>query len=281
MPERFNRRASVCAVATVLVLGIVLSRAEASSATVSAPANATANATNTTPAVAATPAAAPASGKSAPWSTLSAAQKTVLGPLEKDWSSIDATRQRKWLELAGRFPSLPAAEQARIKARMAEWSRLSPAQRGQARQQFQEARDLPTEQRQAKWREYQALSPDQRQALAQQAKPAARAQASKDANEQKARQLADDDGPNAKRNLVQAPSAPPAKVVGNLVVQAKPGATTTRMNVRAAPPAHHQPGLPKIAATPGFVDPATLLPKRGPQGAAVQSAAASAPSSAP
>jgi hypothetical protein len=44
--------------------------------------------------------------------------------------------------------------------------------------------------------------------------------------------------------------------------------------------------MPKIAATPGFVDPATLLPKRGPQGAAAQRAAsartsASAPTSAP
>jgi hypothetical protein len=47
------------------------------------------------------------------------------------------------------------------------------------------------------------------------------------------------------------------------------------MTARAAPPAHHQTGMPKIAATPGFVDPATLLPKRGPQGAAVRSAAAS------
>ncbi len=35
----------------------------------------------------------------------------------------------------------------------------------------------------------------------------------------------------------------------------------------------------KIAATPGFVDQATLLPKRGPQGAATRAAAASVPQS--
>ena len=67
---------------------------------------------------------------------------------------------------------------------------------------------------------------------------------------------------------------PPAGAVAPTVVQAKPGATTTTMSTRAAPPPHHQAGLPKIAATPGFVDPATLLPQRGPQGAAVRPAPA-------
>jgi hypothetical protein len=63
-------------------------------------------------------------------------------------------------------------------------------------------------------------------------------------------------------------------------VQAKPGATTTLMSQRALPPAHHQPGLPKIAATEGFVDHSTLLPQRGPQGAAVRAEPASSPKSA-
>ena len=41
-------------------------------------------------------------------------------------------------------------------------------------------------------------------------------------------------------------------------------ATTTTVTTPAAPPLHHQPGLPKIAATPGFVDPAKPPPPRGP-----------------
>ena len=63
--------------------------------------------------------------------------------------------------------------------------------------------------------------------------------------------------------------------------QARPGATTTPMTTRAAPPLHQQAGLPKIAATPTFVNPATLLPKRGPQGAAVRSVAAHEPQPKP
>jgi hypothetical protein len=33
---------------------------------------------------------------------------------------------------------------------------------------------------------------------------------------------------------------------------------------------HHQAGLPKVAATPAFVDSATLLPRRGAQAAPVR-----------
>jgi hypothetical protein len=64
--------------------------------------------------------------------------------------------------------------------------------------------------------------------------------------------------------------------IGPALVQAKPGASTTLIGKPAAPPAHQQTGMPKIAASPGFVDRNTLLPLRGPQGAA-----ALAPHSAP
>jgi hypothetical protein len=76
--------------------------------------------------------------------------------------------------------------------------------------------------------------------------------------------------PQTKSNIVPNPGlAAPPKPVAPTVVQAKPGATTSLMSDRRAPPSHQQTGLPKIAATPGFVDSTTLLPKRGPQGAAI------------
>jgi hypothetical protein len=70
--------------------------------------------------------------------------------------------------------------------------------------------------------------------------------------------------------------AAPARRVAPTMLQAQPGATTTVISKRAAPPPHQQTGLPKIAASPNFVDKDTLLPQRGPQGAATRSAAASA-----
>ena len=75
------------------------------------------------------------------------------------------------------------------------------------------------------------------------------------------------------------PAPANVKPVSPTVVQAKPGASTTLVSKTPAPPLHHQAGLPKIAATDGFVNPSTLLPSRGPQGAAAIAAPASAASS--
>jgi hypothetical protein len=210
-------------------------------------------------------AAEPAGGPS--WSALSPAQQQALAPLQRDWSSIDASRKQKWLEIAARFPSMPGAERARVQQRMADWTRMTAAERTQARMQFQEVRQLPAEERQARWQAYQALPEEERKTLAQRAKPVAKPAPALAATK-------DPRPDGVKRNMVETQAAPPKRAVAPTVVQAKPGATTTSMATRVAPPAHNQAGLPKIAATPGFVDPATLLPRRGAQGAAVRSAAA-------
>jgi hypothetical protein len=194
------------------------------------------------------------------WSALSRAQQEVLAPLRQDWATIDADRKQKWLEVARRFPTMPVAERQRIQERMAEWARLTPAERGRARLQFQQSRVLSPEDRQAAWEQYKALPDDQREALARSARPAP----------QKPAEPPRGNDVTAKRNIVPA-SRPPAvvKPVAPTVVQANPGATTSLINTRPAAPSHQQPGLPKIAATQGFVDPNTLLPRRGPQGAGV------------
>lgn len=207
------------------------------------------------------------------WQSLTPQQRSALAPLQGEWGSIDADRKAKWLEIAGRFPRLPADEQQRLQGRMAEWSRLSPSERGRARLNFQEAKQLPPQDRQAQWQAYQALPEDERRALATRATPAAPAP-----------RLAPSGPPvpgepPAKHNIIGNPSltAAPGRPVAPTVVQAAPGATTTLVTRQPAPPAHQQTGMPKIAATPGFVDRTTMLPKRGPQGAATRAAGASQP----
>lgn len=229
-----------------------------------------------------------ASVSATPWAELNAVQKNALAPLQRDWASIDGVRQQKWLELAGRFPSMPADERARIQQRMAQWAALTPAKRNQVRLQFLEAKRLPTEQRQARWQEYQALSVDEKQTLARQARqPAAGTSTAVTAASAPERaglkpgSRSDNNAVPGKQNLVQAPAPAVSRPVTATTLQAKPGATTRPLNTPASPPAHHQPGLPKIVATDGFVDPATLLPKRGPQGAAVRSASTETPAAKP
>lgn len=206
------------------------------------------------------------------WSTLTSNQQKILAPLQQDWNSIEASRRAKWVEVAAKFPSMPREEQARVQERMAEWTRLTPTERNQARLQFQEVKQVPATERKAQWEAYQALQPAQREALAQTAKQTAKSAA---ASAPTAAVAAAGSAPQGKRNLVQTAGPAKVKPLMSTTQQAKPGATTTTMTTRPQQPAHQQAGLPKIAATPGFVDPSTLLPKRGPQGAAVRSASTS------
>lgn len=219
--------------------------------------------------------AQPASG-GVSWKQLTPAQRSALAPLEREWSALEPRRQEKWLEIAARFPNMPAAERTLMQERMAEWARLSPKERGQARVNFQEARQLPPDERKARWDSYQALPDDEKRKLAERARPPRN---DRDTLVKSASPVNND---GSKSNIVRTPSAPtPVRPVAPTVVQTGPGATTTLLSRPAAkPPLHQQAGVPKIAATPAFVDATTLLPKRGAQGAAAaprKPAAASAP----
>ena len=217
---------------------------------------------------AAKPTLKPAAEEGMRWQDMKPAQQSMLKPLERDWSSLNAQRKQKWLELSARFPRMSPDEQSRVQARMAEWAQMSPQERGQARLNYQEAKQLPVQDRQARWESYQALSPEQKRQLAARAAPASAPAATKAAPSAEATQ--------AKSNIVPNPAlAVPPKQVAPTVTQAGPGATTTLMSKRPTPPSHQQVGVPKIAATPEFVNKATLQPKRGPQAAATRSAKAS------
>lgn len=211
------------------------------------------------------------------WQTLTPAQREALGPLERDWPSIDAWRKQKWIAIAGRYHSLPPEERARIQARMSEWAKLTPAERGQARLRFEESRQVPATDRSARWQAYQALPPEERAQFAARAARAASSPGSADGATRTGKP-ASRDSKEAKSNLVPNPALAQApKPVAPTLVQAAPGATTTLITRQPTPPPHQQSGMPKIAATPEFVHRSTLLPKRGPQAAAVASSAATTP----
>jgi hypothetical protein len=203
------------------------------------------------------------------WASLSASQRSVLRPLEADWNQMEPVRKTKWIEIANRFPRLPPEEQLRIQERMATWMKLSPAERGRVRQNFKDAQQVSPQDRKARWEAYNALPPDRRQALADRsARPAA-------SKSERQRESAIDQGPGKSSIVPNSSYAGQARPVAPTMSQAQPGATTNLMSKRPSPPAHQQAGMPKITATPGFVDKTTLLPQRGPQGAAVRADAGS------
>jgi hypothetical protein len=191
------------------------------------------------------------------WADLRAEHARVLAPLRDAWDSLEREQQDKWVELAALFPRLAADERALVQQRMGEWARMSADDRRRARLQFRQASTLTPEQRLERWQAYQNLPPEQRQALLEQAvrdapKPAVRT-----------RPVA----VPSKSTVVEAPPASPQRPVTQALVQAAPGATTKPLLRGDEPPLHQQTGLPKLAATPEFVDRSTLLPRRGAQAA--------------
>lgn len=108
------------------------------------------------------------------WTDLSAAQRQSLQPLAGTWNTLGDGHKRKWLAVAQNYAKLAPAEQAKMHSRMAEWAALKPKDREQARLNFAEAKKVEPAKRAANWEAYQALSPEEKQKLAEKAagKPA-------------------------------------------------------------------------------------------------------------
>lgn len=112
-------------------------------------------------------------GKS--WGSLNAQQKIVLTPLESQWRQMDASSRDTWAALALSYPSMDPQAQKRLQERMRDWAALTPAERQRVHAGFAAAQRVAPEQRQQKWEQYQALTPEKRLALqerAAQRKPA-------------------------------------------------------------------------------------------------------------
>lgn len=229
-----------------------------------------------------TVAASPGSADS--WASLTASQRRALQPLAALWPTMESSNKERWVNVANRFGSLSPVEQQRMQERMTQWSKLPPQQRGEARLRFQQTRQVPPEERQKKWASYQALSPEERGELAQKAQRKQQPvllsdnmPGPRELGQQPTAKRRRDSESASKSNLVPATAlnAPGQVAVAPSMVKAGRGATTTLVSQRPTPALHQQAGLPKIAATNGFVDPVTLLPKKGAQGAAMTAVPAS------
>ena len=209
------------------------------------------------------------------WQDLTRRQRRSLEPLEGVWVSIPADRKAKWLEIAQRMPTMTDDERVRIQLRMTEWVRLGPTERGMARLNFQEAKQITPETRKAQWKAYQALSEDEKKQLAHSRKvqpPSGPPIASVTSGSRGAKTMT----VNRQSKIVANPTfATPPTPIAPTLVHPSYGATTTLVTKKLSPPLHQQVGLPKIATSPEFVDPKTLLPRRGPQAAATYTATAS------
>ena len=97
------------------------------------------------------------------WSELTPVQQKILAPLQADWDSLDATRRKKWVAIANRYPTMKPQAQQRLQKRMTDWAKLTPAQREAARERYRQIRKLSAQKRQEmrdQWQQYQdSLAP--------------------------------------------------------------------------------------------------------------------------
>jgi hypothetical protein len=209
------------------------------------------------------------------WTDLSPGQRKVLAPLAADWNGLDARSKERWIDVAGRYHKMKPDEQQRANQRMGEWAHMTVAERTQARMNFQEASSLTKEEREARWKAYQALPEEQKRELAAKRVAARASAASAPTAVVRHHVPAPLDTVQPKNNVIGAAPVHSAAASAPPVAPKPVGVTTTLLSRRAAPPAHQHDGAPKIAAGPNAVDRTTLLPKRTKVAAA--GSAASAP----
>jgi hypothetical protein len=101
------------------------------------------------------------------WSALNEDQRLILAPLEEDWSSLTATRQKKWVDVANRYPSMTDTEKTTLQSRMTEWAGLSSSERQRARDNYLRILNISAEKKAAAWESYQQLSAEDKKLLAQ------------------------------------------------------------------------------------------------------------------
>ncbi|MFA9440411.1 DUF3106 domain-containing protein [Uliginosibacterium sp. sgz301328] len=116
---------------------------------------------------ASTPASTP---QPAAWRSLTHEQKALLAPLAGEWDDFTPVRQRKWLGIANRYPTMTSQEQAKLRSRVADWAKLTHEEREAARAQFkkiqaQQTSDAPSLQEQ--WLRYDALPAHEKEKLKQ------------------------------------------------------------------------------------------------------------------
>ncbi|MEY2707276.1 MAG: hypothetical protein RI905_1028 [Pseudomonadota bacterium] len=100
------------------------------------------------------------------WQQLNDQQRTVLAPLEEDWTSLTKARQKKWVEVANRYPQMSDAEKSTLQSRMTEWAKLSTTERQVARDNYLRTIKISPEKKAAAWESYQQLSDEDKKKLA-------------------------------------------------------------------------------------------------------------------
>lgn len=194
------------------------------------------------------------------WETLTTPQKLALYPLAERWALISKAQKRRWLSLATNFSALPPEEQDKFHDRMTDWASLSGQQRNQARLNYAVTNKLARDDKRAQWEAYQALSDEERMALAARAapKPTGAATALRPVSPKKLAQVPA--ATQANPNRPNAPKIPPViDQSPRVAAPVTPAATFSA----GSPTAHREPTVVETAPVSVPVAVPSALPPLG------------------
>jgi hypothetical protein len=123
------------------------------------------------PASVASPAGPPVTGRPPArpveplWRQLSDPQREALSPLAGQWDAFDATRKKRWIEIASHYKDLSPEGKQKMHDRMPDLARLTPQERTTARDNFRKAYSLPPEKRKEITQQFQELPDESKHAL--------------------------------------------------------------------------------------------------------------------
>lgn len=191
------------------------------------------------------------------WVMLNTPQKLALYPLAERWALIGDTQKRRWLAIASSFSSLPEDQQAKLHERMTEWANLSAQQRNQARLNFGFSNRLARNNKQTQWEAYQALTQEERSALAAQAAPRPRgaATALQPVSPKKLAQV-----PAAAQANPSRPNAPKILPPPEMAPRLTPGSTVTPVVVPSSGSRAFEPVSTPVETAPIFTPIAVPAP---------------------
>lgn len=103
------------------------------------------------------------------WLDLTQYQQTVLQGLQEIWPFFSNAEKRRWLATAHSARNLPPEQQATMALQIAQWSKLSEAQRVEMRQVFEDQSDTMRQNAMAAWVAYNQLSDEEKNQFTRQA----------------------------------------------------------------------------------------------------------------
>jgi hypothetical protein len=96
------------------------------------------------------------------WRDLSPKQQELLTPVRSEWLGMSSNQKERWMKVGQKYEQESPENQAKMRERIFGWSKLTPTQKAQARENYQALKDKKRGERNSSWNSYQTLEPEEK-----------------------------------------------------------------------------------------------------------------------